>query len=57
MEKSTKKILFKILQDNYQEEFKYYFNEDKIKSKCFNYYPVYQDLIATIKRLEYILLE
>lgn len=57
MEKSTKKILLAILQENYQEEFKYYFNEDKIKSKCFNYYPVFQDLIATIKRLESILLE
>lgn len=46
-----------MLKENYQEEFKYYFNEEKVKSKCFNYYPVFEDLIVIVKKLEAILLE
>jgi hypothetical protein len=52
IEKSSKKQIFSILKNNYQEEFKYYFSEEKIKSKCYNYYPIVKDLLQVVNRLE-----
>ncbi|CAF0746137.1 unnamed protein product [Brachionus calyciflorus] len=51
IEKSTTSKIKKILKDNYYEEFKYYFNEDRIRLKTFNYYPIIDDLLIIVKKL------
>lgn len=43
------KVMFK---EKFYEEFKYYFNEDRIRLKTFNYYPICDDLICTVKKLQ-----
>ena len=57
MEKSPRKQLNNLFRKNFQEEFKYYFSQDVIKSKCYNYYPIMNDLISIVKKLENFILE
>jgi hypothetical protein len=52
IEKSAKKNVRKILIENFQEEFKYYFNEDRIRLKTYNYYPIIGDLQLVINKLQ-----
>lgn len=53
---SPNKHLRKYLRLNFQEEFKYYFCEDKMRLKCFNYYSITKDLLKTIEKLEKLIL-
>ena len=55
IEKSAGKKLYSILKNNYQEEFKYYFSEEKVKAKCYNYYPIVKDLLQVVKKLEILI--
>jgi hypothetical protein len=50
------KLIKKYLRKYFQEEFKYYFSEDKIRSNCYTYYPITQDLLNDIKKLEAFIL-
>ena len=52
IEKTSTKVVKNILRENYQEEFKYYFGEDRIKLKTYNYYPIISDLHEVVKKLQ-----
>lgn len=56
MEKSNTNRVIDYLKSNFYEEFKYYFNENRIRLKTYNYYPISKDLIAIINKLQRIII-
>lgn len=56
IEKSNTNRVVDYLKSNFYEEFKYYFNENRIRLKTFNYYPISKDLITIIMKLQRIII-
>jgi hypothetical protein len=52
LDKSTSGTLRSLLRDSYAEEFKYYYCEDKMRLRTFSCYPLVDDLLAAVRRVE-----